>query len=70
MKQKVIDALKRMLKEKEKQNKYPVHILYTELEKDLETISPLTLKNTLRELWEGKVIKAGRTINNTYIRLQ
>jgi DNA-binding HxlR family transcriptional regulator len=70
MKQTIINTLEKMLKERERQNKYPVVILYTDLERKLSTIAPRVLKDTLRELRREKTIKAGRTINDTYIKLQ
>ncbi|MDE5421748.1 hypothetical protein L3073_05975 [Ancylomarina sp. DW003] len=70
MKQQIIDTLEKMLKENHRKSKYPNHVLYIDLEKELESINPNSLRKTLRELWEEKTIKAGRTINDTYIKLQ
>jgi hypothetical protein len=70
MKQTIINTLKKMLKERERQNKHPIYVLYIDLERELSTIAPCILKDTLKELWKEKTIKAGRTINDTYIKLQ
>lgn len=69
MKELIIETLKKMIKDREQQNKHPAHILYVELEKELPGIKNQVLKSTLRELWETKAIQAGRTINNTYIKI-
>jgi len=70
MNQTIISTLKKMLEERKRQNKHPIQVLYFDLERELPAIAPNILKNTLRKLWEEKTIKAGRTINDTYIKLQ
>jgi hypothetical protein len=69
MKQIVLDTISRMIKERQDTSKYPSHILYIDLKKELEQIDTSDLRITLKELWEEKVIKAGQTINDTYIKI-
>jgi hypothetical protein len=69
MKQLVIETISRMIKERQDARKEPSHILYFNLKRELAPIDTSALKIILRELWEEKVIKAGQTINDTYIKI-
>lgn len=70
MKQIVIETIDKMTKERQYLGRHPSHILYVDLKKELESINTSDLKTILRQLWEEKIIKAGQTINDTYIKFQ
>lgn len=65
MKEKVLETIIRITKEKEDARKFPTHVMYIELINELgRGINP-----ALRELWKEGRIKAGNTINDKYIQL-
>lgn len=57
----LLELLSNMEKEREEQEKYPTHVLYMELVKEI--------RNSLNRLSKAKKIKVGDTANDKYIKV-